>query len=432
MAKRSFHQPDEEKMAVALRRYQYQPTGVILLLAWREGLTRNEIHDLTWPQVDFASGQLRLPDREIPLEDATAEVLQRWKRRRSQYSEYVAVSDRRRTRLILQSISALVRNALDSVGMRDVTLKDLRYDFIRRQLETHEWPYVLRISGLSVDTYFQSYVSLFSPDNQPPPAAPEKNDAAESEYRIWRVMQEKKETPEGIALWLLRQLGLQLAQIVNLTWDDIDFERNTISVEDSKKTLPQGVRRVLWEEHSRRAPDEDPHVILSPLARKPIDPRRLSVMIRTELIRGGVESITSIDVRRGQTQEVEGKLILDHVTKTGHITTKQAAELLNMTDGRARYRLKLMTEQGKLVCVGTRYYSAETTVSSERHRELILRHISEYGSIRRQDAALILNIPARQAGLLLRHMVEDELIALDGGVRYVRRDVTLPMNNKDF
>ena len=43
--------------------------GVILRLAWRAGLMRDEIHALQWEQVDFERALLRLPDRDVPMDE---------------------------------------------------------------------------------------------------------------------------------------------------------------------------------------------------------------------------------------------------------------------------------------------------------------------------------------------------------------------------
>lgn len=41
--------------------------GLVLRLAWRAGLLRNEIQSLQWDQVDFDKKQLHLPNRDIPI-----------------------------------------------------------------------------------------------------------------------------------------------------------------------------------------------------------------------------------------------------------------------------------------------------------------------------------------------------------------------------
>ena len=318
-----------------------------------------------------------------------------------------------------QSIGAAARAALDSAGQEAVTLKDLRYDFIFRQLRDHDWPYVLKISGLTVETYRTHLSPMFTEQTAPSAEEPSRSRAKnpENEYRLWRIMQTGKDTPAGIALWLMQQMGLQIEQIVRLIWDDVDFAKNAIRLPGGAVPMTRGVSRVLAEEKARRGPEDDPHVTLTPTTRKPIEPDRMSVMLRTALIRGGIDDLSPVDIRRGAVRDFENKQILSFVGENGFITTKQAAALLEMTDGRARHRLKMMVDGGQLVCVGIKYYPAERIVSPEKHRELIMDYIESEGSIRCQTAAHLLNLPPRQAGLVLKHMVERNFIVRVGNTR---------------
>ena len=75
--------PDEAAMRRILERYADSPEGIILRLAWLEGLSRKELNELTWDQVDFETQNLLLQDRTIPLEPSVAECLQK---RYEQYS----------------------------------------------------------------------------------------------------------------------------------------------------------------------------------------------------------------------------------------------------------------------------------------------------------------------------------------------------------
>lgn len=75
--------PDEAAMRRILDRYSDSPEGIILRLAWLEGLSRKELNELTWDQVDFETQNLLLQDRTIPLEPSVAECLQK---RYEQYS----------------------------------------------------------------------------------------------------------------------------------------------------------------------------------------------------------------------------------------------------------------------------------------------------------------------------------------------------------
>lgn len=66
MPAEALKKPDEGAMARILARHPYSPEGVILRLAWQEGLSRKELNELTWDQVDFDGGSLLLPDRTVP------------------------------------------------------------------------------------------------------------------------------------------------------------------------------------------------------------------------------------------------------------------------------------------------------------------------------------------------------------------------------
>ena len=63
----------------------------------------------------------------------------------------MVISERSKKPMPPESISRLSRLALDSEGQK-VNLMDLRHDFVIRQLQTHDWPYVARVSGMAVST----------------------------------------------------------------------------------------------------------------------------------------------------------------------------------------------------------------------------------------------------------------------------------------
>ena len=46
--------------------------GIIFRLAWKQGLTREEIRSLTWSDLLFSEHQLCLPDRTVPLGERLA------------------------------------------------------------------------------------------------------------------------------------------------------------------------------------------------------------------------------------------------------------------------------------------------------------------------------------------------------------------------
>ena len=143
--------PDEAAMRRILDRYSDSPEGIILRLAWLEGLSRKELNELTWNQVDFETQNLLLQDRTIPLEPSVAECLQKRYEQYSTISDRVIIADRGKKPMTLVNVSRLAKNALDSEG-QDVALKDLRRDWIIRQIKAHGWAYAARVSGMAVSS----------------------------------------------------------------------------------------------------------------------------------------------------------------------------------------------------------------------------------------------------------------------------------------
>ena len=141
---------EEAALRRLLEREQTGPEAVVLRLAWLEGLTREEIANLTWSQVSFLDGRLELPDRAVPLDPELRTMLWRLQEAHGGASPYVVLSARSRTPLRPESISRLARQALDRGGLAGVRLLDLRYDWILRQLETLDWPEAARLSGMEV------------------------------------------------------------------------------------------------------------------------------------------------------------------------------------------------------------------------------------------------------------------------------------------
>ena len=99
MSKVTMRRPDARAMAQLLAEQTQTAAGLILRLAWRQGLTREEIQRLTWNDVDFSAHQLRLPDRTIPLETETEDCLRRQAERPDPPTPFVVVSDRRRQQM---------------------------------------------------------------------------------------------------------------------------------------------------------------------------------------------------------------------------------------------------------------------------------------------------------------------------------------------
>lgn len=416
MRKESFRRPDAAAMERLLETYGPDPTGIVLRLAWRAGLTRREISALTWEQVDFEACLLRLGSREVPLEAETAEVLRRWSGRCARLGPYVAVSERFRRRLTPESIPNMVRKALDSEGQTAVRLIDLRYDYIRRQFETHDWPYVLRVAGISLTTYRNTMAGMFRGGGARE-AGPLS--ASDEEFALWRIMQAERSSPAGVALWLSSRLGLRSDEICALTWDRVDFKEGLLRLPDREVALTVTVRHVLEEVFSLRRPGDDPHVLLTPRSHAPMDAGRLTTVVRAALIRGGIVNKTLSDFRRDLAWESERGTLLEHARAREGITRREAEELLGMSEGRAYARLSRLEAEGALVRVNDRYYPAGTVVPPDGREEAVRRYLSEHGPSLRREVEAYLRAGRHGTTALLRHMAEaGEIELLPGSWRY--------------
>lgn len=428
--------PDTEAVAQAVERYRHEPVGILLLLAWRAGLGRKEIHALTWEQVDTDMLLLQLKDREVPLEAEAAEILEQWRTRYGKQSAFVAYSPRLRTHLSEASMSILARNALESVGQYGVNLSELRFDYFLRQAEQQGLPYALRVSGISLSTYKNALSKKmkalgFEPELRAADIRAAQGaesgglNRADREYRLWRIMQREAHTPAGIALRLTRRLLLTVAEIAALTWEDVDFEAGVLRVAGRDVPMTRDVLTLLREERERRAPEDDPHVILTVRAHTPPTVNRLSVLIRESLIRGGLDDVSAADIRLGALRDRDWETVRGWIEAKGSVTPKQAAELIGTGESAAWARLRDLERLGYLVHVGRKYYSAARTPPEERLRWEIFDFLRENGTISCAQAETLLGIPSRQIGYVLRTMAKRGELAVVSWGKY-----GLPENEK--
>src|SRR5699024_9871028 len=121
----------------------------------------------------------------------------------------------------------------------------------------------------------------------------------------------------------------------------------------SDHSLSMGVtlRRLLRSVHSSRRPEDDPHVLLLPNSRKPMDQPRLSKIVRTALIRGGLEHVNLGDLCRDARQKAEETRLLAYAAQKGTVSRGEVMALLDLSKAAAYQRLRQLASQGKLVRV---------------------------------------------------------------------------------
>ena len=132
-----------------LERYPYSPEGTIIRLAWLQGLSRKELNELTWADVDFEGQTIILADRTIPMEESTVLCLKKRFLLYGRISDRVIIADRGKKPMTPENVSRLARRALESESL-NVSLMDLRHDWLLRQIKFNGWAYAARVSGMTV------------------------------------------------------------------------------------------------------------------------------------------------------------------------------------------------------------------------------------------------------------------------------------------
>ena len=387
------NRPDEATMERLLNIHTVDVAGVVLRLAWQVGLLRDEITNLTWDQVDFESFQIHLPDRTVPIGETLADYLRTVHKRWTfvigdPANNYVVWSDRYHKQMQPQAISRIVRKALDEGGQTEVRLIDLRHDYVIRQLERYDWAYVARITGTEIRS-LQLHFAQHLPDGKAGPKHIDKSDEID-EFRLWKILQAEKDTPAGLALWLTWSMGLSATTIVFLTWDQVDFDRNVLWLPEGDIPMTTAVSQLLKKRYKIRA--GDPHVLLSAEAKRPLDIYRLSRIVRTALIRGGMETWTLRDLWLARGENRWSQAVLGKIKQDGPVTRKEVMELFGLSKYSAYQRLHRMVNKRLLIRVGCKYYLPGSVVPPEQQSETIYNYLKTEGFACRQDLADILHI----------------------------------------
>ena len=416
----TFKRPDPAAMERILTQFPYSPEGAILRLAWLEGLSREEIAALTWDQVQFEDNALTLPDRAVPLAPSAEDCLRERHRLYAQRDPHVIISDRYQRPMPPESVSRLARTALDTEGQK-VSLKDLRQDFVIRQLQTHDWTYAARVSGMAVSTLRDAFSPYLTK-----PAAPENPLAQrdEAEYLLWRVIQQEGSSPAGLALWMGWKLQMQPGEIASLIWEQVDFDQNLIRLPDRTVSMGSRLRRLLLDAWDRRKDPAEPRVFTAPTTGRPMDLSRLTTVTRTALIRGGLEHVNLRNLHTWVRQGDRAQLLMAQAEEQGWLTREAVMERLGVSKSTARQYLLELREAGRLVRVGTRYYPAGAVADPDDHLDIIRAYLQAHGTGRRQDFIRLLGLEPEQGTLLLRRLTDRGELVLTG------RHYTLPEQEK--
>lgn len=413
------HRPNVEAMDKLLEKHRFDAVGGAIRLAWWAGLLRNEIVELTWDRVSFLNNEIELMDRNVPMLSELETYLTQLSTRLNYQHQYVLLSDHRRKPMKPQPLSALVRKALDEVGQTEVTLKDLRCDFIIRQLEQHDWQYVSRITGneaISLNQHFAPYISDGAVSTR---ICVEKKALEIDDLRLQKLLQEEGTSVVGLAIRLVWQGGLKVSEAAELTWERVDINTNSIHLPRGAVSLPLSLTELLRPLKEQADPMEN--VLLTPRSRRPMGIDRISRMVRAALIQAGLDNVTLVGLWAAHNHGGGEEAILDYVARNGSITRQKVVEQFGGTKSAAYENLTRLVQRGELVRLGHRYYLIGTVIAPKDQYAVIRDYLQEMGFAYRQDIARILNIDPRQCSFVLKTLLDEGKLTRDKQ-RYMLKD----------
>ena len=126
--------PDVEVLEAAFESDHSWPACFIVQLAWKMGLTREEIRDLTWDDVDLTQRTAQIDGRTIPIPNALIPAFQDAHRQTGGIGN--VVRSIRGKYLTSENISMNARKFLSNHGMDHVRLLDLRHGYILRSIDS--------------------------------------------------------------------------------------------------------------------------------------------------------------------------------------------------------------------------------------------------------------------------------------------------------
>jgi len=403
---KEYKRPDESTLLQILNQNSGRCAELALRLVWNAGMNLVEVRELKWEQVDLFNGQINLPNRTVPMEEPLRNCLQNWNDRFFERSpEYVVISDLRHVHMTRVALSKTVNEALKAGGMEEITMTDLRQDYVIRLMEQYDLPYVSRISGLKLSVLKSSYSQYIRPVTH----AGKKKQAEKDvdEEKMIRLVKAEG-VPLGIAIWLAWKQDMSLERIAALTWDQIDLDTRIMSLPSGYIFIDETLEELLREALKIKDPEGLPYVILSPRVKKPFRTDRLSSVMRMALVRGGIEDACTVDLKTVNRRKKNEEMILQYLEKENYITLEEAKEILHASGHNLPYKCLLrLRERGKLILIGAKYYLAGTVVPPELQYETICDFLTERGSAGLGELAELLGIDYKQCLWILKGFAKE-------------------------
>lgn len=273
------------------------------------------------------------------------------------------------------------------------------------------------------------------------------------EAAVRRILDKHPYDAVGMAVRLAWLAGLVRSEIVALRWADVNFLNQELTLPDrsvplspeleetaaltwAQTDLDAGVLRLspgktvelndalasLLAELRQAGGSPADTVIRSPRSRAAMRPDRLSRITRAALVRAGLDDLSLRDLRQDYALRAGGEeRILRYAREHGSITRNALMELFQISKPTAYRRLAQLTERGRLVRVGTRYYLPAAVVPPKEQYPVIRAYLLREGGAYRQELAQLLHVEPKQCSVILRRLVEEGKLQRDK-YRYTLRE----------
>lgn len=227
----------------------------------------------------------------------------------------------------------------------------------------------------------------------------------ETEYILWRIVQQEGSSAAGLAIWMCWKLAMQPGEVVNLSWSQTDFTAGVLHLPDRDVPMGNRMGRLLKEVWERQKDLPTDKVFVAPTTGNPMDQSRLSVVSRTAMIRGGLEGFSLRSLSAWANAKRLDDILIRGAEEHGYLVRDTAAELLNVTPRTAWEYLTRLNREGQLTKVGIRYYPVGSAIPVENQVGVLQTYLTEHGIAGRQALAEQLGITPYQATHILQGMV---------------------------
>ena len=421
MQKYAYHKPDRQRILKLLESEYLTPAGTIVRLAWLCGLAASELSTLTWGQVDYENATIHLQDRDVPIPEQLISYLHSLQAviDDGQYVVTNAMFDKHYLSRV--NISRYARIALDYVGQPDITLADLRFDYIDRLVESLPLEQVARQVGMTPLSlqlrYKERAVEIKNTTVRDRRKQPEFD-----EKKLLELLEKEGHSIAASVIRLSWMGGLSLPQILQLKWDQVSLENREIKIGQVVYPISDELYYYLIEEK----PESNDHLLTGMRSNKPLEHAFTSRKVRGALIAGGLESLKLSDIKgKRAPRPIEtdySGAILRILSQHGSIQSKDVVEKIGLPIDEARNQLNRIVERGQIVKVGKAYYPIGA-IPEDSFDDVILDYLKEHGTISRGETIKLLGVMPRQVAYYLQKAVAAGKLIKCGYDRYCTPDI---------